>query len=169
MHVVRVLEYTKESLLELKAQLAAREKAERMAKVGGDDFGGFGGFGGGGKQPPDGEKKEGAEALGEEEGMEEPTVKGQEGGDGEEEVETPASAEGSLGSLEEGSARHLSSVERELAEEMKIRYLWTVESTCACAVRTCVCMYVCIMYVCVCTFVCTYIRMCALLLMWCVW
>ena len=163
MHVVRVLEYTKESLLELKAQLAAREKAERMAKVGGDDFGGFGGFGGGGKQPPDGEKKEGAEALGEEEGMEEPTGKGQEGGDGEEEVATPASAEGSLGSLEEGSARHLSSVERELAEEMKIRYLWTVESTCACAVRACVCTYnvrVCVH---------SYVHMCALLLMWCVW
>ena len=161
MHVIRVLEYTKESLLELKAQLAAREKAERMAKVGGDDFGGFGGFGGGGKQPPDGEKKEGAEALGEEEGMEEPTGKGQEGGDGEEEVEAPASAEGSLGSPEEGSARHLSPVERELAEEMNIRYLWTVESTCACAVR--VCVYVRIMYVCV--YIRMYIRMCALLLM----
>ena len=120
---LRVLEYTKESLLELKAQLAAREKAERMAKVGGDDFGGFGGFGGGGKQPLDGEKKEGAEALGEAEGREEPTRK--EGGDGEEEVETPASAEGSLGSLEEGSVRHLSSVERELTEEMNIRYVRT--------------------------------------------
>lgn len=120
-HVCRTLECTKESLLVLKEQLAAREEAERKAKVGGDDFGGFGGFGGGGTQPPDGEKKEGAEPLGEGEGREVPAGKGQEGGEGEEEAETPASAEGSLSSLEEDGAQHLSSAERQLTEEMNIR------------------------------------------------
>lgn len=44
----RKLEYTKESLLKFKKDLAAREKAERQAKAMGDGFGGFGGFGGGG-------------------------------------------------------------------------------------------------------------------------
>ena len=143
-HLCRTLECTKESLLVLKEQLAAREEAERKAKVGGDDFGGFGGFGGGGTQPPDGEKKEGAEPLGEGEGREVPAGKGQEGGEGEEEAETPASAEGSLSFLEEDGAQHISSAERQLTEEMNIR---------------CVCTYMsmCGMWN---VYVCTYVRMC---------
>lgn len=103
-----------------------------MAKVGEDDFGGFGGFGGGGTQPPDGEKKEGAEPLEEEEeGRVEPAGERQEGGEGEEELEIPASAEGSLGSLEEDGTQHLSSAERQLTEEMNIKYVCVacVEST----------------------------------------
>lgn len=142
-YVCRTLEYTKESLLELKVQLAAREEAERMAKVGGDDFGGFGGFGGGGTQPPDGEKKEGAEPLEEEEGRVEPAGEGQEGEEGEEELEIPASAEGSLGSLEEDGTQHLSLAERLLTEEMNIKYVCV-----ACGINVYVC-YACVVCECV--------------------
>ena len=107
-----------------------------MAKVGGDDFGGFGGFGGGGTQPPDGEKKEGAEPLEEEEGRVEPAEEGQEGGEGEEELEIPASAEGSLGSLEEDGTQHLSLAERLLTEEMNIKYVCVACGiTCMCAMH----------------------------------
>ena len=128
--------------------MAAREEAERKAKVGGDDFGGFGGFGGGGAQPPEGEKKEAAEPP-EEEGKEEPVVgEGQEGGEGEEEVDVPASAEGSVASLEEDSTQQLGSVERQLTEERNIRCVW-------CGLGGILCMYVYMCFFCMwCVSVC---------------
>ena len=59
----RKLQYTKESLLQFKEQLKAKEEAERQAAAAGGDGGFFGGFGGGdGSEGGDGgEAREGVE------------------------------------------------------------------------------------------------------------
>ena len=129
----RAYEFSKESLLAFKDELAARKEAESKAKSGGgDDFGGFGGFGGGGggggdTQPPEGgDTKEEDKPQEAEEGVpqedqaqeEQSEQEGQE----EDEEQTSKSEEGSSTSVEETAVEILSAVEKKLKEEQLIRY-----------------------------------------------
>ena len=120
----RKIEYTKESLLLFKAQIKAKEEAERQAAAAGADGGFFGGFGGEGGE--DGEAGGGEE--GEKNEKDDSEVKKEEvkeGGEREEEDES------------EGTSRPGSAVEN--IEEVKLTPLQAIKQkeqrVCACTVN----------------------------------